>query len=159
MSAVDALDPALCTGDLTINAVPMNTAAWTMLDLTPFWLPPTRRGADVLIPGQDGLRSFVRRPTATILSLPMVIVGTCDQDGTAYDDPWAGLETNLMYLRANVLDMMSVRPAVLTMPSGALWEGDVQIEDFQLGEHSAKAQYNAVLGLSIAAGGLTPVAS
>lgn len=149
MPAIDAIVWSDCTGLLTINGVALNTYAWNVLDPTPLWMPPTRRGQDVVEPGQDGVRSYVRRPTSTIVSLPMTIVGTCDVDGVAYSDPWEGLLLNLYTLRSLVLDLMSVRPLVLTMPSGTTITGDVQVEDFTPGDKSAKGQMEAVLGVSL----------
>lgn len=119
LSIVDAL----CQGSLTIAGVSMHGPAWDVVDLVPLWLTPTVRGGpNRAIPGIAGRRSFQRRIDETAVSLPMLVQGEVDRLGVAQANPWAGLQANVAYLRANVVDPTGLtdgtRAASLLMPNG-----------------------------------------
>lgn len=143
-----------CFGELTINGVSMHTSAWCLTDLSDLWGSYELRGSNKVIPGVRGRRAYKRRVDETRYSLPMLITGYCDADGTpygltggGYDDIYSdvyedgpsgvifqeGLETNVLALHeALYLDDpsaidRSLVPAVFTLPSGATRETDVQV--------------------------------
>lgn len=126
-----------CTGTLTISGVSMNTPAWDCVDLTELWLGGDVRGSDRLLPGVPGVKAYKRRTTVTGYSLPMVLTGEVDRFGTVNGDWWAGLEANIDYLRANVVDPTNLtdgtRAAVLTMPSGATRTADIHVLGLEKG--------------------------
>ena len=143
---------------LEIDGVPLATPAWEIVDLSPLWQPADVRGSDRLIPGAAGVKPYRRRRTVSKRSLPMIVYGFEDLDGVAYADVREGLETNLDYLRANVVDPTNVgdgtRTAVLHLPSGSTRTGSVHVEGFELGT-AGPTSIRAVLTLSIPEGVLT----
>lgn len=149
------LCPAPPTGALEINGVSMHTYAWTVVDVTPLWMGAEIRGQDRLLPTTPGVIPYRRRMTVTRHSLPMVIVGYVDQYDTPYSDPWEGLETNIDFLRAWVVDPTNVGDgtvsASLTMPSGGVRTADIHVLGLMLGEVS-KARIRATLEISIPEG-------
>ena len=90
-------------GALTINSVSMHTPAWSVLDLTPLWMPVTTyRGENVVIPGASGRRAQPYRFDEGRYTLPFTVIGAVNLSGVAYSNPWVGLQTNLSYLFSNV---------------------------------------------------------
>lgn len=143
------------SGALEINGVSMHTDAWTVIDLTVLWMGADIRGTDRILPTTPGVIPYRRRMTVTRHSLPMVIVGYVDQTGTPYSDPWEGLETNIDFLRAWVVDPTNVGdgtlPASLTMPSGSTRTADIHVLGLNLGTVS-RARVRATLDISIPEG-------
>jgi len=125
------------SGELTINGVSMHTPAWAVVDLTVLWMGAQVRGFDRLIPFAPGVIPHRRRMTVTQHSLPMVITGAVDRLGVAWPDPWEGLEANIDYLRAFVVDPTNATdgtlPATLDMPSGASRTADIHVLRLSLG--------------------------
>lgn len=138
------------------NMIPLATYAWEILDLSPLWSSAKKRGSDRLVPGVAGVRSYRRRRTVTVRSLPMIVYGDLDQNGAAYADAREGLETNIAYLEANLVEdpgtTAGTRNAILHRPlstkSGAVHV--LGLELAPLGPSSVRA----VLELSIPAGKL-----
>lgn len=147
-----------CTGELVIAGVSMHNEAWCVLDLTELWLPGDLRGSDRLLPGVVGVKPYRRRLTVTAHSLPMVLAGDVDRFGADQADPWEGLQANIDYLRANVVDPTNTgdgtRVATLTMPSGAVRSAAIHVLDLQLGVKVA-GRARATLDISIPGGAFT----
>lgn len=143
------------SGSLEINGISMHTSAWTVVDVTVLWMGADIRGADRILPTTPGVIPYRRRMTVTRHSLPMVIVGHVDQAGLPYADPWEGLETNIDYLRAWIVDPTNsgdgTLPASLTMPSGAVRTADIHVLGLNLGIVS-RARMRATLDISIPEG-------
>lgn len=161
---MSGIDCAPSAGSLVIGDVSMNNGAWCALDLTPLWAEVAVRGGDRLIPTLDGVVPYRRRITVTEHSLPLLICGEVDHLGIEYPDPWVGLEENLAYLRANVVDPVATtagtRAAQLTMPSGDVRTAAIHVLDLRLGEPIAPdpvdgAIFRASLEISIPAGRFT----
>lgn len=87
---------------LELNAVPLATYAWEIPDLSPLLDSPAIRGSDRLLPQLPGVRPYPRVVTATIITLPLDVVGDVDEDGDPYTDVFEGLITNMAYLNANL---------------------------------------------------------
>ena len=151
-------------GNLTLNGIPMKTHAWTCVDLTPLWMPPTIRGSDRILPGASGVLARRRRKTVTQYALDFMVSGMSDQDGVIVAGSGNGLEEfeqlefNLEYLRTNVLDVRTspnldgTVPGVLTMPSGNLRAADVHVLGFTVNARVAHV-LQGVLDISVPSGG------
>ncbi len=128
MSAIVCEKP---TGLLSIDGTPLNGPAWNAADVFELWLGGALKGTDLDVGPVTGSRPYPRRYTVTRHSLPFVIVGSVNRLGVANTNHWAGLEVNIDYLRANVIDPVvsatGTRLAVLTKPSGAQVSGPVHV--------------------------------
>jgi hypothetical protein len=149
-----------CTGTLTINSIALNGPAWDIPDLTALWIEATQRGEDRLIPGAVGVIPYRRRLTVTEHTLGMWIVGDTDRTGAANADAWIGLQANIEYLRANVVDPTNLtdgtRVATLTMPNGSTRTANIHVTGMRIqgieGDDGVFNDANAVLMISIPAG-------
>jgi hypothetical protein len=144
-------------GNLTIDGVAMMCPAWIVLNLHELWQPANQRGDDRLIPGANGVLALKRRPTVTQRSLNMLISGSVDRTGSANANKLIGLQTNLDYLRANVVDPTGVtdgtRSAVLTMPDGSTRTEPVHVTGLDFGDVREDGDWlRAVLTISIPTG-------
>lgn len=124
-----------CYGTISIGGVAMDGLAWAIQDYSDLYGTPDQRGADVLIPGDEGLDPKLRRVTASRYSFPLMVVGRNDRFGALYGDPYAGLQANIAYLNANVLLPTGTgdgtRSLVWTTPSGATKTTDVHVLPFK----------------------------
>ena len=153
-------------GELTFNPgsidvgayeTSMHTPAWCCIDVTPLWMPPLQRGGNKVIPGAVGTRAYRRRITETEYSLPLVISGAVDQDGTPWSNVLEGLRQNLEWLAENVVDPPptgSTRTARLTSPDTlTVLEAEVQVLELEQGGfHMAELITQAVLHILVPAG-------
>lgn len=144
-------------GKLTIGGVDMHTPAWNVLDVIPLWIHTMTRGENVLIPGAAGRRAYPRRVDESDYSLPMLIGGVANLSGTPYANRWTGLQTNIEYLRANVVTPpaapTATRAATLLMPDGTTRTADVQVLSLDImNPGTTAASVEAVLNLRIPAG-------
>lgn len=139
------------------NETSMHTPAWTILDLSPLWMPPQVRGTNVTLPGTPGRRPYPLRFDQTDYDLEMVISGAVDRHGALWPDPIMGLYENLLYLSENVVEPMTpplaTRPAELVAPDGStLLTADVQVLSLERGTTTDEIM-QAVLIIRIPAGG------
>lgn len=154
------IDLAAATRDgvLTIDGVLMQRLAWAVLDVTPLWLGPDQRGADLEIPGRPGALANPRRAAATSVTLRMVIDGHYDPNGLWQPDPRQQLRLNVKYLREQVSDPTYIgdgrRTLVLVTADGATLTGDVHVGRLQLGDQ-VQGLARAALPISITDGALT----
>lgn len=124
---------ATCHGTLEIDGLSMNREAWAVLNNWVWWQPANVRGEDNIIPGTAGVLPNRRRRTATQLSLELLIIGTCEPDGTpvAYDDWQTQLAVNNEWLDTYIftppVTLEGTREAVLTLPDGSTRTGDIHI--------------------------------
>jgi hypothetical protein len=140
--STDAAGPILVDdsfGTLTIEDVSLNTPAWCLPDMSPLWASRAQRGSNRLIPGVTGRKAYKRRLDETKLSLPILITGFCDSEGTSYADIGIsfaqGLEANVKFLQnafglddpALLSSGDSTLTATLTLPSGDSRVADVQV--------------------------------
>jgi hypothetical protein len=154
-AACTPLNFSTALGALTINAVLMHRGAWDCVDVLELWEAADQRGSDRIIPGVAGVIPFLRRPTVTKHSLPMVISGAVNQAGTPNVDPIAGLQANIDYLNANVVTGSVAADgtvaASIVMPSGATRTANIHVLALRLGK---RVSWNtlATLDISIPAG-------
>lgn len=149
-----------CTGTLTINSIALNGPAWDIPDLTALWIETTQRGEDRLIPGAIGVLPYRRRLTVTEHTLGMWIIGDTDRTGAPNADAWVGLQANIEYLRANVVDPTNLtdgtRVASLTIPGGATRNANIHVTGMRIqgvdSDDGAFSAVNAVLMISIPSG-------
>lgn len=138
MSSASAgpLNCETCYGTLTIDEVSMHTPAWCLFDLSALWSTPEYRGSNRVIPGRQGRKPYKRRIDETRYSLPLLVTGYCDENGTPYEPmglDWAwGLEANVAFLQdkvalppADVAD--STRLATFNLPSGNVRRSLIQV--------------------------------
>lgn len=118
-----------------LNSVPLDTYAWQVVQdgYDELLNCPALRGADVVMPGAQGRRAYPRVIDATVVSIPLLIIGSLTQDGTPISDEVEGMLTHRDYLRNNLgmpedadADRGTV-PFVFHRGGGTLadWEGDV----------------------------------
>lgn len=142
---------------LEVNSIPLATPAWDVLNVDVLWNAPDVRGTDRLLPGASGVRARKRRPTVTKVTLEMIIKGARNWENTVYASPAVGLETNVLYLRSNVTDVLassdSTVVATLHNPSGGTKTGSVHVEGFKV-QHISYQVARATLDLSIPGGAL-----
>lgn len=154
LDASGPIQPDTCYGELIINDVTLHTPAWCVTDLSELWGSFELRGSNRLIPGMRGRKAYVRRVDETRYSLPMVITGYCDPNGTPWntDDPDVyydiyaeayghgpavtfanGLENNVAILQNSFrLDDPTAVPQSLfdadfVLPSGTVRSSQVQV--------------------------------
>jgi hypothetical protein len=121
-------------GELTApTAIDLNGPAWSVIDWNPV-LSRVQRGADLLVPGVDGLVPRDRYVDLLPASLPMVFDGNQDQTGAVHTGTVAaGLEENRQaFVLAAVVPPSS--PATftlqLTLANGDVRTGPIHCEDF-----------------------------
>ncbi len=90
------------TAYLEINSVPLATPAWRILDLSRL-NGLAVRGSDRVLPGAAGSRAVRRRLTAYTQSLPLLVEGRYNHEGTPQSDIYIGLDDNIDYLHTNVI--------------------------------------------------------
>ncbi len=132
----DVIQQSLCHGTLEIDSIPMTCPAWTVTNVYVLWQPAPARGENLGIGGMPGRYTMPRRRDEVQRTLEMVVTGTCDQSGVKTADPYIGLEVNLAYLNDNVFstgDYMVAGTAALTMPSGDVRTGPIQVEEVTYG--------------------------
>lgn len=143
---------------LEIDGTPLATPAWFVENLPELRSGAQTRGTDRLIPGAAGALPKPRRVAPTPAELHLVIFGTVDVEGGAYSDYRAGLDANIDYLQANVVDppatTTGVRPATLHLADGTTRTADVQVEKFDVGVGGPDSVL-AVLRITIVQGRFT----
>jgi hypothetical protein len=144
-------------GDLTIGGVAMNCPAWKVLNLQVLWQPADQRGSDRIVPGAAGVVAYKRRATVTQHSLQLIISGTNDRTGAVVADAFEGLQANVDYLLANVVNPTGAtdgtRSAVLTMPDGTTRTEPIHVVGLEFGDAVENGTWlRAVLNLSIPTG-------
>lgn len=144
---------------VAIDGVPLATPAWYTLNLWALWNSPSTRGTDRIVPRADGVRPYRRRPTATRVTLGLVIVGDVDPDGSTWTDPRAGLLHNLDTLKAGVVAPPvrtdGTRLAELHLPDGTMRSGRVHVEGMDLGADYGPFGLRAALDLTLIQGELS----
>lgn len=153
MSDQGVIDCRFCNGELEINGISMHTPAWCVTDCIELWLPNAVRGQNVIIPGASGRRAYQMRRDESNYSLPMVITGYVDDLGDRYPDPWDGLQANIAFLYANIVDaaIAATLPATLTMPDLSVRTANVQVRGLNLGNNPAPLR-RATLELVVPSG-------
>jgi len=142
---------------LSIGSVPLSTPAWEILDLSPLWDMSDVRGQDRLIPGEDGVVAYPRRPTVSLRSLPLIIFGSGDPEGASVTNQRRQLFDNIEELIDTVFASPGgdgTRTATLHLPGSGTLTGPVHVlGPLSLSPVSALT-VRAVLDLSIPAGRL-----
>lgn len=161
MSSYYCADDEAEVGDLMIDGLPLFCAAWIVENLYTWWLPAEQRGVTKIRPGVDGAKVYRRRRAMTRRPLNMLISGEVDRLGTEYDNWMEGMQANIDDLTENLVDPVDsddgVRSAILTMPSGQLRVGPVQVLGMEVSDMKANARYcTAVIDVLLPAGRLIP---
>lgn len=91
------------TAYLEINSVPMATPAWRILDLSPLY-GRRMRGDLVQVPYTAGAIGYQHRIDYRSVTLPMDVYGRYQSDGSTHGNAYQGLDDNIDYLLANVVE-------------------------------------------------------
>lgn len=145
-------------GTLTIDSIDMENqyGAWGICGdaqgrggLVHLWAGFAVRGEDRLIPLTPGVIAYPRRMTVTRHDLRLLVVGDVDgETGDPFLDPIVGLQTNIEYLRDNVIEPVvsatGTREAELTMPDLTVRVANIHVlglvvQNYQLGMCGALA--------------------
>lgn len=88
----------------TINGVALDTYAWRVVDsgYDELLNTPALRGDDMILPTASGRRAYTRVIDATVVSIPLLVIGGYDQDGVPKTDPVKGMLEHRAYLRSNL---------------------------------------------------------
>lgn len=119
---------------LDIGGYPFATPAARITDLTPLFSAPALRGTDVIMPGANGARPYPRLRGVTKITLPGVVFGDADREGTAHTDARAGLFLNLDAIHAEVTALAAgdgTRVATWTRGDGTVWKTGLHVEGFE----------------------------
>lgn len=117
-----------------LNSVPLDTYAWEVVQdgYDELLDCPALRGIDVIMPGARGRRAYPREIDATVVSIPLHIIGSLTEDGTPISDEIEGMLTHRDYLRNNLgmpedadADRGTVPFVFVRGGSLADWEGEV----------------------------------
>ena len=125
-------------GSMTIDGISMNRPAFAIIGdergvggYVQLWADFDVRGQDRLLPGAVGVIAYPRRMTARRMDFRLLVAGDVNQAGTPVADSKIGLQNNLEYIRANVLEPVAsstgTRTAVLTLPSGATRTAEIHV--------------------------------
>lgn len=120
---------------LEVNSIPLETYGWRTVDIGYDELlnSPALIGSDLDMVTVPGVRPYPRRITVTVVSIPLLVAGAMDEDGTPFSNPLMGLMTNRDTLRAGLgiaADGDADRGTVTaTFHRGDLpsWEGPVTV--------------------------------
>lgn len=150
-----------------LNSVPLDTYAWRVVEggYDELLNCPALRGADLVMFGSQGRRGYPRIIDATVISIPLLVSGEFDEDGTPIANKREGLYEHRDYLRANLGLAADSDPDRGTVPfvfnrgSLADWTGDVTFLGFNgwtsIGRHDAMVR----IDLSIPDGELAEAGS
>lgn len=89
---------------LEVNSIPLETYAWRTVEPAYDELlnTPALIGADLDMLRTRGVRAYPRRVTATVVSIPLLVIGSSDEDGDPTDDPMVGMMTHRDTLRSGL---------------------------------------------------------
>ncbi len=127
------------SGLLIINDIPLESECWAIMsDLVPLWfiqryIYPT----EIHIPADEGALPYAMDIGPATFDLNMLIIGGCNQAGSPYADPWAGLASNINAFRTDVLDPILTNngqhAAELSVPDGSTRAANVQVREWKPG--------------------------
>ncbi len=144
------------TGTLTINGISLHTYAWCALDLRELYIPSQYRAGNVTIPGANGNRPYRYWIGEATHDIQMRITGLVDQSGTPNADPFLGYQTNLAYLKTNLLTppVTGTFAATISLPSASTISANVQVLGLQFQQFDMDARFfqKAALTVRIPAG-------
>lgn len=148
---------------LELNSVPLACPAWEVPDLSPLLDSGTLRGADVIIPGVEGVVPNRRRRTVHVVTLPFDVMGDVDVDGNPTADPLTGTVEHLDYLGgqlgfASGVDDGTV-PAVFHRGDLTSLTADVHFLGFKGSQKQGEFLVRTTFDLSIPSGAWVEVGS
>lgn len=151
-------------GELTINDVSMHIdGAWNVTNPQVLWTPNAVKGTNRNKPRTRGTRANPYRIAESTYSLDMLLDGTWDVGENDWSaSPWVGLQHNLEYLFANVVNPPlapnATVVAMLDMPDGNVYEGAVQPRTL-IHQGTQTTVFTAVLTVTVPGGSLVPTTS
>lgn len=130
MTVVDAARLSIVGESTTVE---MATHAWFLGNTQLLRGSGAVRGADRLLPGASGIRTYPRRRTVTQYTLPLTLRGEYDQDGVPQADPCEAVINHLEFLIAQLVttsgDLVApVRACTLHHPTtGSPRSGSIRV--------------------------------
>lgn len=115
---------------LEVNELPLETYGWRTVEGSYDELlnSPALRGDDLVMPNASGVRPYQRVVTVTLVSIPLLITGAFDEDGTPRSNPMTGMMVNRDALRSS-LGIAGGDPDRGTVPA-VFHRGDVSLLDW-----------------------------
>jgi hypothetical protein len=101
---------------LEISSTPLATPAWRILDLSRLY-GMSKRGADLVMHGAEGVRPYERIVTIRSVALPLIVEGRQNREGTTYGNIYEGLDDNIDALMTAVV----VPPGTTEGTRAAVW--------------------------------------
>lgn len=111
-----------------INSVPLDTYGWRVIDTGYDELLNSApvRGENLILPGAPGRRDFDPVEDQKAVSIPLLISGSFDEDGTPVAVPSSGMFTHRDYLTASLGLRSTVTMVFHRGDDLPDWTGDVQ---------------------------------
>ena len=146
---------------ISIDGLPLSTAAWETEDISTLLNGPGTRGSDLVIPTRAGASPRRRTLDARQITIPIVVNGFLDSDGNAHANPRDGLVANIDELKAALSPKYTTQAGTKTL----LWVNDTDIyrtaevhvsPDFQvsaIGPNAARLVVTATIPGGVLRGG------
>lgn len=146
---------------ISIDGVPLTTAAWETEDASAILNGPGTRGSDLRVPTRAG--SIARRRTLEPreISIPIVVNGWYDSDGGTHADPRIGLVENLDELKQHLSPQYTTLAGTRTLlwlnDNGVYREAEVHVSPAinvqAVGPYAARVVVNATIPGGVLRGG------
>lgn len=123
---------------ITINGVDLALdGAWELMDPTPLLAEGPARGANRVIPGQDGAVYRTKKRDVWRDVLPMDVFGDKDFAGVAHSNYRDGMRDNIEYLCANLLATnVGAVTLTYTFPDAATRTGACEVREIRASSRS-----------------------
>lgn len=126
-------------GHWVINSVEVGVnqyGAWRVIDLPLLWTEAKQRGANRVLPGVAGQKAYQRRRDTTERTVTLQVFGDVNgQSGATVTNARAGLETNWLYLNAQIVKPTGTtdgtHTSTLYLPSGASLSAPIHVVDLE----------------------------
>jgi hypothetical protein len=108
---------------ISIDGLPLSTAAWSTEDIATILDGPATRGSDLTIPARAGAVARRRVLEPRQITIPVVVNGWYDSDGVEHADPREGLLANLDELKRHLAPQYTTTAGTRTL----LWDNGAGI--------------------------------
>lgn len=118
---------------LEISSTPLATPAWRIMDLSVLY-GMSKRGGDRVLPGASGVHPLERKVTIRTVSLPLLVFGAQNREGTPYANLNLGIDDNVDALMDAIVDEVGstagTRAAIWHRATGN-YTADVHVEGLE----------------------------
>lgn len=138
---------------LTIDEMPLTTAAWETEDIASILDGPGTRGNDLTVPTRSGAVARRRITEPREITIPLVVNGYFDSNGSAHADPREGLLANIdelkRYLTPDYTTIAGTRTLLWQNAAGIYRSAEVHvspaIQVASIGPHAARVIISATI--------------